>query len=64
LAVSEPGPRIQRRHPFCYGARVSYLDAIAVSASVCSKGLLAFVLLRKTNIVLSLRSLGRRAPVA
>jgi hypothetical protein len=52
--VTQPGIRFatQRR-------AMSYVDAMAVSATVCWKGLLAFLLLRKTDLVLSLRSVSR-----
>jgi hypothetical protein len=38
---------------------MSYVEAMAVSASVCGKVFLAFLLLRKTALVLSLRSVSR-----
>ena len=38
---------------------MSYLEAMTVSATVCWKALLVLVLLRKSAIVLSLRSTGR-----
>jgi hypothetical protein len=44
---------------FATDGAMSYFEAVAVSATVCWKGLLAFVLLRKTALVLSLRSVSR-----
>jgi hypothetical protein len=38
---------------------MSYVEAMTVSATVCWKALLALLLVRKSALVLSLRSVGR-----
>jgi len=38
---------------------MSYVDALAISATVCGKAMLAVLLVRKSALVLALRSAGR-----